>query len=88
MCVLTKDVITEMGVYGVWGVLVWGVCKEVYGMNVLKTEGTPTWEYLPMKLCLPPTIIVGGLICPCRGRSKAGIELESWCVLQNLVTYV
>ena len=44
--------------FGVFWVL--GVCREVYGMKGVKREGTTTWEYLPKKLCMPPTIIVGG----------------------------
>ena len=59
MCVLTKDGATEMGCRGVWGVLgnraVWGGLWY----KVVKTEGTLVLEYLPMKLCMPPTIIVG-----------------------------
>ena len=44
-----------------FGVLwVKGVCREVYGMKEVKREGTPTWEYLTVRLCMPPTIIVGG----------------------------
>ena len=50
----------KWGCRGVWSVLSIRGVQGVYGMKGVNREGTPTWKYLPMKLCVPPTIIVGG----------------------------
>ena len=66
---------------GVWGILgiraMWGGVWYERG----EREGNSTWEYLPMKLCRPPTIIVGGDLAHVRGGKAGLFELESWCVL-------
>ena len=56
------------GGWDVWGIR--GVQRGVW-YDRGENEGSPAWEFLPMKLCMPPTVIVGG--------GKAGLfKLESW----------
>ena len=48
----------KWGFRGVWHVLgITGLQGSVW-YDRGENEGTSSWEYLPMKLCVPPTIIV------------------------------
>ena len=68
---LPKIALLKRGCRGVWNVLgikdVWG---GVWYNSGEKGKHPHMGQCLPMKLCMPPTIVVGGWIGPCRGEVK------------------